>query len=108
MTFSKTPSLPLPAGGSPVPVHPGLQGGVPADLRASGAWSLADTGREGVVGAQRRPRRPQEGHRVRDQSAAVLQRVPGHGQRIQDGQDLRGRYGDGVMLLSCRVLLSSS
>lgn len=74
-------------GGSSVAVHPGLQGFVQTDVRAVVAGGMADPGRQGFLREDHRALVAEEGHRVRDQSATVLQRVPGNGQRIEDGED---------------------
>lgn len=80
--------LSVPAGGPPVSVHPGLQGFVQADVGAVLAGAVADPGREGSLREDRPAPVAEERHRVRDQGPAVLQRVPGNGQRIEDGEDL--------------------
>lgn len=66
------PQLQLPSGGEPIPVHPRLPCAVPPDVRSALPGSLADTGLEGGLREGRHSRRPEEGHRLRDQSAAVL------------------------------------
>ena len=78
-------------GGPSVPVHPGLQSYIQAVLGAALTGALAEPGREGPLGAQHGAGGPEEGHRLRDQGAAVLQRVPGHGQRVADGAHHRRR-----------------
>lgn len=67
-------------GGSSVPVHPGLQGSLQADLRAVVTRPVADPGCERSFGEKCDPRCSQERHRLRDQGPALFQRVSGHGQ----------------------------
>lgn len=48
-------------GGQAVPVHPGLPGAIPADLRAARPGALAEPGGQSAHRAQRRPGQPQKG-----------------------------------------------
>lgn len=81
-----------PSGWPAVSVHPGLQGFVQADVRAVLPRSMAGSGCEGPLWKKHGALGSEERHRLRDQSPSVLQRVPGHGQRVPNGKDNRGRY----------------
>lgn len=79
-------------GRSSVPVYPGLQSSVQADIRTALPRTLADPGCEGPFWAQYRSCHTQEGHCVWNQGPALLQRVSRNGQWIQDSTDYWGRY----------------